>query len=145
MSLRQFASRLLFVVLLAALAPLALATRAHGGTYLNTLEPTATLHGRQLDVTVIYGCDPGQHLALRVTATQRHVGAVAEGTQQGTCAVDVQHIPVLLTTRGVDQFVPSAEAAADQVVEVCALATTMTRGHIDDSHQWCKDLTLVEP
>ncbi len=136
-------SRILGGVVLAAIALLMLGGQARGGQYLNTMESTAALHGRAVDVTVIEGCDATQRLALRVTATQRRVGAVAQGTAQTTCAGDAQHVVVHLYTTGAVDFVPTAEAREDQIVEVCALATTMTRGKVDDSHQWCKDLELV--
>jgi hypothetical protein len=135
--------RALAALVLAGVSLLLLTASARGGTYLNTLEPTATLSGRQITVTVIYGCDAGQRVAVRVTATQRHVGAVAEGTRQATCSGDPQHLAVSLHTTGSLPFVPSSSARDDQPVEVCALAVTMTRGKPDDSHQWCKDLALV--
>ncbi len=140
---RHIAKRSFAAALLAGAILLCLGAPARGGTYLNTMQPTATLRGRQLDVTVIYGCDAGQHVAVRVTGTQRHVGAVAEGTWQGTCAPQPQQIAVSLNTSGALAFVPSA--SAHEVVEACALAVTMTRGLPDDSHQWCKDLTLISP
>lgn len=140
---RTTPNRILAGAVVAAVALVVLAAPARGGTYLNTMQPTATVHGRQVEVTVVYGCDAGQHVAVRVDVTQRHVGAVAEGTWQGTCAPEPQQIAVSLNTTGTQSFVPSASARDDQVVEACALAVTLTRGRPDDSHQWCKDLTLL--
>lgn len=135
--------RILVAAGLAVAAVMLVASQVLGGTYLNTIEPTATLQGRHLHVTIIYGCTKPQKLTLRVTATQRHVGALAEGTEVTSCNQDVQHIPVQLTVHGSNQFIAAANATSDQVVEVCALGLTSNNGHVDDSHQWCKEVTLV--
>lgn len=134
--------RLLFAIGLAVASTFFVAGQVIGGAYLNTIEETAMLRGRHLRVTVIIGCDAGQRLKLRVTTTQRHVGAVAEGRQETTCTGDTQHIPVDITTRGRQHFVP-ATASDSNVVEACVLAMTSSQGHIDDSHQWCKDVSLT--
>ncbi|MGA7668826.1 MAG: hypothetical protein WBW04_00290 [Nitrolancea sp.] len=126
-----------------ALAALFLVTtQVFGGTYLNTIESTATLSGRHLQVTVIIGCDAGQRLTLRVTSTQRHVGAMAEGREQTICTGEEQHIPVDIVTRGSEQFIP-VSSSDSRVVETCVLAMTSSKGKTDDSHQWCKQVALV--
>ena len=126
---------------LAVITMLLFASSAFGGTYLNTIEPVATMHGRHLRVTVIIGCDAGQHLTLRVTSTQRQVGAVAQGWERTTCSGKEQHIPVDITAPGRERFVP-VDTSDSRTVETCVLAMTSSRGRTDDSHQWCKDLTL---
>ena len=77
--------RLLLAFGLALVAIMSVTAEAFGGTYLNTIEPTATLQGRRLEATIIYGCTESQLVTLRVTATQRNVGAVAQGWTTTAC------------------------------------------------------------
>jgi hypothetical protein len=134
--------RMLLALGLAVTATLLVTSQVFGGTYLNTIEPVATMNGRHLQVTIIYGCTQTQSVTLRVTATQRNVGAVAQGWRTTTCGQAVEHIPVNLTTFGVNRFIPTLDASQDQVVEICALGLTSINGQTDDSHQWCKEVTL---
>lgn len=112
------------------------------GVYINTIDPTATLDNRHLEVTGPIGCDAGERLQIRATVTQRHTGAVAEGQTQLWCTGDrenntSQTWEVKATTRGRTTFDPGAAT-------VCALAVTYDRGQATDSHQWCEDVNLVD-
>jgi len=115
------------------IAPLAFA-----GASMNTIDPVAivTDNGRHIMVTGPIACTEGQRADIRVTATQRATGAVAEGHTRITCTGDIQHWEVDASTQGDETFVEGPATAV-------ALARTSDRGDTDDAHQWLVNITLV--
>jgi hypothetical protein len=99
----------------------------------NTIDSTATVakKGRQVQVTVLLGCNRAQNARLRVTVNQTGRPAVAQKRKKVSCTTATGSFPLKAKARGKRRF--SAGAAT-----VCVLAVTG-----DDSRQWCKDVTLV--
>ena len=111
----------------------AMTATALGAITSNTIDSTATVgkKGRQVQVTVLLGCNRTQNARLRVTVNQTGKPAVANKRKRVSCTTATGSFPMKAKARGKRRF--SAGAAT-----VCVLAVTS-----DDSRQWCKDVTLA--
>jgi hypothetical protein len=100
----------------------------------NTIDSNATVakKGRQVQVTVLLGCDRAQNARLRVTVTQGGgKAAVAQKKKKVICTTATGSFSLKAKARSRHRF-------AEGTATVCALAVTR-----DDVKQWCKDVTLV--
>jgi hypothetical protein len=97
----------------------------------NTIDSTATVakKGRQVQVTVLLGCDRVQNARVRVTVTQPD-GALAQKGKKVRCTTTTGNFPLKAKARGRHRFAGLAT--------VCAVGLTS-----DSARQWCKDVTLV--
>jgi hypothetical protein len=108
------------------------ATGAFAALSTNTIDSTATVakKGRQVQVTVLLGCDRVQNARVRVTVTQPD-GALAQKGKKVRCTTTTGNFPLKAKARGRHRF-------AAGLATVCAVALTN-----DSARQWCKDVTLV--
>lgn len=116
---------------------------AVAGSYLNTIDETATLtpSGHNVRVTGPIGCDAGEIVHIRVRVTQSSTGAIAEGTFHARCtgdreAMTTQPWSVRAATHGNVAFEPGE-------AHVEAWARTVNRGEQTDMHNWGRTVELV--
>ena len=106
---------------------------------ISTVDPTARLNGTgsYALVTGPLVCDSGEDFRIAVTVTQAG-GAEATATAEGTCSGDVQRWRVTARApAGGPVFVGGP-------AQVCASAQTRTGETVTDTHQWCREVTLLE-
>jgi hypothetical protein len=114
------------------------ARTAFARVLLNTIDPVGIVadKGRHLTVTGPISFDAGERGELRVTATQRSTGAVAEGRAFITGTGELQQWEVEAAAEGSASFDAGPATAV-------AIARTTVGGKATDAHQWLVNITLV--
>ena len=105
---------------------------------MNTIDANAVVtdNGRHVIVTGPIVCDRGERAEVRVTATQRTTGALAEGLTRVVCTGQPQQWEVHAAAQANESFEESAARAV-------GLARTSDRALTTDAHQWLVDIALA--
>jgi hypothetical protein len=135
----RMSRRVLHTVALTGALAFCLASAAHAGIALNTIDDHATYarNGVQVRTSGPIGCTQGERIVIRIGVRQAATGARASGVWRARCTGEVQHWQVRARA-GTD-----ARFAAGTVT-VCAVAKTRAGQQVTETRKWCKRVPLSD-